>query len=333
VRTTGANRPRVVVSGARPTGQQHLGNYHGALKNWVQLQAEFRCFFFVADWHALTTEYASHERIADLTLEMVLDWLAVGLDPERCTIFQQSAVKEHAELFLLLTMLTPVPWLERNPTYKEQREQLQDRDLSTYGFLGYPVLQAADILMYKAESVPVGIDQAPHIELTREIARRFNGLYRKLFPEPQTVLTNTPKMLGTDGRKMSKSYNNAVYLADSEEEVDRKLSRMVTDPRRARRTDPGEPNDCPAYVSFHRYYCTPEELRYQEEGCRTAAIGCLDCKKIMIKHVQAELAPIRARRARLQPSDAASALAAGNTRARAVAVETMREVREAMGLP
>jgi tryptophanyl-tRNA synthetase len=322
----------IVVSGARPTGRQHLGNYHGALKNWLRLQDEHRCFFFVADWHALTTDWASPEALEDNTIEMVLDWLAVGLDPGRATLFRQSAVKEHAELHLLLGMLTPVPWLERNPTYKEQREQLQDRDLSTYGFLGYPVLQAADVLMYKAWGVPVGVDQAPHIELTREIARRFNTTYRPIFPEPQTLLTETPKIAGTDGRKMSKSYNNAVYLADTPKDVEGKLSRMITDPRRARRTDPGEPNDCPAYLSFHRQYCTPEELRWQEEGCRTAGIGCLECKQVMIKHVQAELEPIRARRARLRPSDAHDALAAGNARARAVAAETMAEVRAVMGL-
>ena len=321
----------VIVSGARPTGRQHLGNYHGALKNWLRLQGESRCYFFVADWHALTTDYAAPGAISENTIEMVLDWLAVGLDPGRCTIFQQSAVKEHAELFLLLGMLTPVPWLERNPTYKEQREQLHDRDLSTYGFLGYPVLQAADVLMYKATHVPVGIDQAPHIELTREIARRFNAAFGPLFPEPQTVLTESPKIVGTDGRKMSKSYDNAVYLTDPPDVVERKLSRMVTDPRRARRTDPGEPTDCPAYMSFHRLYCTPEELRYQEEGCRTAGIGCLECKLIMIKHLQEELEPIRARRAALRPADAEAALAAGNARARAVAEATMAEVREAMG--
>jgi len=323
---------QIVVSGARPTGRQHLGNYHGALKNWLRLQEERRCYFFVADWHALTTDWASPGAIAENTVEMVLDWLAVGLDPERATIFRQSAVKEHAELALLLGMLTPVPWLERNPTYKEQRDQLQDRDLSSYGFLGYPVLQAADVLMYKAEAVPVGIDQAPHIELTREIARRFNATYRPTFPEPQTLLTDAPKIVGTDGRKMSKSYDNAVYLTDSPKDVETKLARMVTDPRRARRTDPGEPADCPAYLSFHRLYCTPEELRYQEEGCRTAGIGCLECKQITIRHVQAELAPIRERRARLGPEDAAAALETGNVRARAVAEGTMTEVREALGL-
>ncbi len=322
----------VMVSGARPTGLLHLGNYHGAIHHWVALQAAHRCFFFVADWHALTTDYAEPGAIAENTLEMVLDWLACGLDPSRCTIFQQSAVKEHAELYLLLAMLVPVPWLERNPTYKEQQTQLDGRDLSTVGFLSYPVLQAADILMYKATAVPVGIDQAPHVEITREIARRFNGLYGRVFPEPATLLAESPKILGTDGRKMSKSYDNAVYLTDSPEEIDRKLSRMVTDTRRQRRSDPGVPADCPAYQSFHRLYCTPEELRWQEDGCRTAAIGCLECKKVMIPHVVAELAPIRERRARLTRDDARRVLEAGNATARQVAETTMAEVRKAVGL-
>ncbi|HLK10414.1 MAG TPA: tryptophan--tRNA ligase [Candidatus Binatia bacterium] len=322
----------VVVSGSRPTGRLHLGHYHGALKNWLRLQETSRCLFFVADWHALTTDWADPGEIGESSIAMVLDWLAVGIDPARCTIFRQSAVPEHAELFLLLGMLTPVPWLERNPTYKEQREELREKDLSTFGFLGYPVLQAADILMYKATAVPVGVDQAPHVELTREIARRFNATYRPVFPEPRTLLTDAPKILGTDGRKMSKSYGNGVYLDDPPEEIERKLARMVTDPRRARRTDPGEPNDCPAYTSLHRIYCTPEELRFVEQGCRTASIGCLECKRIMIAHVQADLAPVRARRARLRPADAQAALAAGDARARTQAAATMAEVRAAMGL-
>jgi tryptophanyl-tRNA synthetase len=265
------------------------------------------------------------------TIEMVLDWLAIGLDPERCTIFQQSAVVAHAELYVLLGMLTPVPWLERNPTYKEQQQQLDGRDLSTFGFLGYPVLQAADVMIYKASAVPVGIDQAPHIELAREIARRFNATYREIFPEPQTLLTETPKIVGTDGRKMSKSYGNAVYLTEDPAEIDRKLSRMITDPRRARRTDPGEPNDCPAYTSLHRIYCTPEELAWAAQGCRTAGIGCLECKKVMIKHVLTSSA-VPERRARLGPADAQAVLDAGNRRAREIAEATMREVRDAMGL-
>jgi tryptophanyl-tRNA synthetase len=323
---------KVVVSGARPTGQLHLGNLHGAIKNWLTLQNEHECLFFVADWHALTTDWAESRDIGKNTIEMVLDWLAIGLDPDRCTIFQQSAVVAHAELFLLLGMLTPVPWLERNPTYKEQQQNLDGKDLSTFGFLGYPVLQAADVLIYKANAVPVGIDQAPHIELAREIARRFNSTYGDIFPEPATMLAPTSKILGTDGRKMSKSYNNAVYLTEPAADVEKKLSRMVTDPRRARRTDAGVPEDCPAYVSFHRTYCTPEELRWQEEGCRTAGIGCLECKKVMIKHVVAELEPIRERRAKLKPDDARAALEAGNAAARAIAARTMAEVREALGL-
>src|SRR5262245_64116017 len=309
---------QVIVSGARPTGRLHLGNWHGALKNWVRLQQEHECFFFIADWHALTTSWEDPIGIEEATVEMVLDWLAVGLDPDRCTIFQQSAVREHAELFLVLAMVTPVPWLERNPTYKEQREQITDRDLSTLGFLAYPVLQAADVLMYKAAAVPVGVDQAPHIELAREIARRFNATYREIFPEPQTLFTDTPKIVGTDGRKMSKSYGNAVYLTEDPAEIDKKLSRMITDPRRARRTDPGVPDDCPAYTSLHRIYCTPEELTWVNQGCRTAGIGCLECKKTMIKHVIAELAPIRERRAKLTADDARAVLAAGNRRAREI---------------
>jgi tryptophanyl-tRNA synthetase len=325
-------RSHVVVSGARPTGRLHLGNLHGAIKSWLEVQTAHECFFFVADWHALTTDYAEPGAVGESTIEMVLDWLAVGLDPSRCALFQQSAVKEHAELFLLLAMLTPVPWLERNPTYKEQREALAGRDLSTLGFLGYPVLQAADVLMYKATAVPVGVDQAPHIELAREIARRFNHLYRPIFPEPETMLATSPKILGTDGRKMSKSYQNAVYLTEPPEDVAAKLSRMVTDPRRARRHDPGEPADCPVYTSLHRIYSTPAELAWQEQGCRTAGIGCLECKQVTIRHVLAELETIRTRREGLRADDARDALTTGNRRASEVARRTMGEVREAMGL-
>jgi tryptophanyl-tRNA synthetase len=323
--------PEVVVSGARPTGQLHLGNLHGALQVWRSLQSEHRCLFFVADWHALTTDYADVRDLQASVREMVRDWLAIGLDPERVTIFQQSLVKEHAELQLIFSMITPVPWLERNPVYKEQREQLNDRDLSTLGFLGYPVLQAADILVYKGTHVPVGIDQVPHIELTREIARRFNQLYGAVFPEPQSLLAETPKIPGLDGRKMSKSYNNTVLLSDSPEDVDRKLSRMATDPRRVRRHDAGDPKDCPAFI-LHRVYSTPEELEYVTNGCRTAGIGCLDCKKIMIKHVLAELAPIRERRAQLTTHDVDAVINAGTETARGIARSTMNEVRAAVGL-
>jgi tryptophanyl-tRNA synthetase len=331
--TDAAQPSTVIVSGARPTGRLHLGNWHGALKSWVALQHQHDCYFFIADWHALTTAWEESGGIRAATEEMVLDWLALGLDPARCTIFQQSAVKEHAELFLILAMLTPVPWLERNPTYKEQREQLLDRDLSTFGFLGYPVLQAADVLMYKATAVPVGVDQAPHIELAREIARRFNATFAPVFPEPATLLTATPKIVGVDGRKMSKSYGNAIFLTEPAADVEKKLSRMVTDTRRQRRTDPGVPEDCPTWTTLHKAYCTPAELQETALGCRTASIGCLDCKRVMIKHVLAELEPFRDRRERLRPDDAWAAIDAGNARARAVAARTMAEVRAAVGLP
>jgi tryptophanyl-tRNA synthetase len=322
-----------IVSGARPTGRLHLGHLHGALKNWVRLQENYRCYFFVADWHALTTDYATPQGIKQSTVEMVMDWLSVGLDPDKCVLFRQSRIKEHAELHLLYSMITPVPWLERNPTYKEQIKELVGKDLSTYGFLGYPVLQAADITIYKANKVPVGVDQAPHVELTREIVRRFNQVYKPIFPEPEVLLTETQKLPGTDGRKMSKSYGNAVFLSDTPQEIDKKLSRMMTDPARARRTDPGEPEKCPAF-SLHKIYSTPEEIAEVSKGCRTATIGCLDCKKIMIKHVVEDLAPFREKRAELEkrPQEVDAVLGAGNQAARTKATETMSEVRETLGL-
>lgn len=334
---------RIVVSGMRPTGPLHLGHLHGALRNWVRLQAEAdRCFFFVADWHVLTTRPEGTQSIEENTLQMVTDWLAVGIDPEKVVLFRQSAVKQHAELHLLLSMITPTPWLVRNPTVKEQARDLglisgeDDQAVLSlsYGLLGYPVLQSADVLVYKATAVPVGEDQAPHIELTREIARRFNHVYRPVFPEPQTLVTQAPRVPGLDGRKMSKSYHNAVWLRDSPEEVQRKLARMMTDPRRVRRTDPGEPEDCPAF-RLHRMYCTPEEIDYVTRGCRTAGIGCLECKNIMIRHVIADLAPIAQRRHELEqnPQVVRDVLARGQEEARQVAEETMQEVRSAVGLP
>jgi tryptophanyl-tRNA synthetase len=328
----------VIVSGMRPTGRLHLGHLHGALRNWVRLQAEHRCFFFVADWHVLTTDPEHTAAIDGHALDMVITWLAVGIDPERAVIFRQSAVKEHAELHLLLSMITPTPWLLRNPTVKEQAKDLgllsgDDSDVATlnYGLLGYPVLQSADVLVYKAAGVPVGVDQAPHIELTREIARRFNGFYGPVLPEPEVLLTEVPKIPGTDGRKMSKSYNNAVFLSEPAADIERKLSRMMTDPRRVRRTDPGEPNDCPAF-NLHRVYCTDDEIAYVTRGCRTAGIGCLECKQIMIKHVIAELTPIRERHDELSahPQQVAAVLERGNEQARSVARQTMHEVRAAM---
>src|SRR5918994_5026164 len=323
----------IIVSGARPTGRLHLGHLHGALKNWNRLQENYRCYFFVADWHALTTDYASPQGINQSTREMVMDWLSIGLEPTRSVVFRQSRVKEHAELHLLYSMITPVPWLERNPTYKEQIKELVGKDLSTYGFLGYPVLQAADIVMYKGSKVPVGVDQAPHVELTREIVRRFNQIYRPVFPEPEVLLTETQKLPGLDGRKMSKSYNNAVFLSDPPEEIDKKLSRMMTDPARVKRTDPGEPEKCPAF-ELHKIYCTPEDIEYVSKGCRSAAIGCLDCKKIMIKHVIDDLAPFREKRAQYEnkPQEVEAVLRAGNRMAQQKAAETMTEVRETLGL-
>ena len=322
-----------IVSGMRPTGRLHLGHLIGTLRTWRELQRQHECFFFVADWHALTTDYDRAEAVGPNVLEMVTDWLAAGIDPARATIFLQSAIAEHAELHLLLSMITPLGWLERVPTYKDMQAQLADRDLSTYGFLGYPVLQAADILMYRATGVPVGADQVPHVELTREIARRFNHVFGATFAEPQAMLAPAPRVPGTDGRKMSKSLNNAVFLADSAAEVKAKLSRMMTDPRRARRHDPGEPADCPAYT-LHREYCTPEELAYTAEGCRTAGIGCLECKQIMIARLEAELGPLRERRLALaaRPEEVRAALVAGTRRARALAVETMALVRERVGV-
>lgn len=324
---------QTIVSGARPTGLLHLGHLHGALRNWVGLQEDYRCFFFVADWHALTTDYQSPDRIRESSQAMVAEWLSVGLDPSRCTIFRQSDVKEHAELHLLLSMLTPVPWLERNPTYKEQVQELSGRDLSTYGFLGYPVLQAADIVMYKAHRVPVGADQAPHVELTREIVRRFNGLYGPVFPEPDVLLAEARRVPGLDGRKMSKSYGNSVLLSDPPEAIDRKLSRMVTDTARVRRTDPGEPEKCPAF-QLHRIYSTPEEIREVSEGCRSAGIGCLDCKKVMIRHVIDDLAPFRENLSRYEkrPDDIRDVVAQGNRVAGEEAAATMSEVRSALTL-
>jgi tryptophanyl-tRNA synthetase len=323
----------IIVSGARPTGRLHLGHLHGALKNWIRLQENYRCYFFVADWHALTTDYATPQGIRQSTIEMVMDWLSIGLDPTRSVIFRQSRVKEHAELHLIYSMITPVPWLERNPTYKEQIKELTGKDLSTYGFLGYPVLQAADITIYKANKVPVGVDQAPHVELTREIVRRFNQLYRPVFPEPEVLLTETQKLPGLDGRKMSKSYGNAVFLSDPPEEIDKKLSRMMTDPARVKRTDPGEPEKCPAF-ELHKIYCTPEEIEFVSNGCRTAAIGCLECKKVMIKHVIEDLAPFREKRAQLEkkPEVVEEILQAGHEAAQEKASETMSEVRETLGL-
>jgi tryptophanyl-tRNA synthetase len=330
-----------IVSGFRPTGKLHLGHLHGTLTNWVRLQESYRCFFFVADWHALTTGNVTADTIRESTEEMVIDWLSVGLDPSKSVIFRQSDIKEHAELHLIFSMITPTPWLIRNPTVKEQARELgfiQSDDETevakiNYGLLGYPVLQSADILMYKAQRVPVGVDQVPHIEISREIARRFNNTYREIFPEPQPLLTEIPKIPGTDGRKMSKSYGNAVILSEPPTDIDTKLSRMATDPRRVRRRDPGEPADCPAF-NLHRLYCTPEEIEFVSNGCRTAEIGCLDCKKVMIRHVLEDLAKFREKRTYWEQhrDKVREVLVEGGRKARAVAVQTMTEVRDVVGV-
>lgn len=328
-----AERKRI-LSGMRPTGKLHLGNLHGALENWIQLQTQYDCFFFVADWHALTTDYADTQQIRGNSWEMILDWLAAGLDPEQCTLFIQSDVKQHAELYLLLGMVTPLPWLERNPTYKEQQQQITSKDLATYGFLGYPVLQAADIIIYRAHGVPVGKDQLPHVELTREIARRFNHLYqREVFPVPDALLTEVPVLPGTDGRKMSKSYGNCLYISEPEDQLVHKIRNMMTDPQRARKTDPGDPEVCPVFA-YHKLYSTPEQITELAEGCRTAGIGCVDCKKILIGNVLERLRPIREKHEQLKGNMAGvqEILRAGNGKAREEAGITMELVRDAIGL-
>ena len=360
---------RRVLSGMRPTGKLHLGNYMGALKNWVRLQHEtnddgsrkYECYFVVVDYHALTTDYADPRNVAQNTLDVALDWLGAGLDPEICTLFVQSHVPQHAELHLLLSMITPLSWLERVPTYKEQQENLSSKDLSTYGFLGYPLLQSADILVYQADFVPVGQDQVAHVELTREVARRFNqfcppagyvppthaqlketlvaegnGLelqsaVRPILPEPQVLLTPSPKLPGTDGRKMSKSYGNTILLTDPEPVIRQKLRPMVTDPARVRRTDPGDPDKCPV-GDLHKVFSTPETMAKVYEGCRSAGIGCLECKGWAADSIVRELAPIQERRAQYDEQRALEILSNGAVRARKRASQTMSEVNRAMHL-
>ncbi|CAB1277217.1 Tryptophan--tRNA ligase [Candidatus Nitrosacidococcus tergens] len=391
-----------VLSGMRPTGQLHLGHYHGVLKNWVQLQHQYHCFFFVADWHALTTEYENPQTIAPNIWDMVIDWLAVGIDPEVATLFIQSRVPEHAELHLLLSMITPLSWLERVPTYKDQQQKLKDKNLSTYGFLGYPLLQSADILIYKATQVPVGEDQVPHVEITREVARHFNHLYgyesnyeslvdlaikkmgkknaktyqqlrnkfqeqgdnaalvgakylvetqqnlavqdqerlidylegtgKTILPEPQALLTPAARMPGLDGQKMSKSYGNTITLRDSPDQISRKIKTMPTDPARIRRTDPGNPDKCPVW-QFHLIYSNDEIKQWVQTGCRSAHIGCIDCKQPVIEAMQAELQPIRERGEEYtRKNTVREIIDEGSIRAQKVAYQTISEVREAMGL-
>lgn len=324
---------RRVLSGMRPSGKLHLGHHIGVLVNWRKLQDDHDCYYFAADWHALTTEYERTGVIRESIDDMIIDWMACGIDPKKSTIFVQSHVPEHAELHLLLSMITPLPWLERNPTYKEQLRELSTRDLHTYGFLGYPVLQAADILMYDAALVPVGIDQVPHLELTREIARRFNYLYREVFRIPEAYLTETPKLMGMDNRKMSKSYGNAILLSDTAEEVWAKVKPMVTDPARVRRTDPGNPEICNVFA-YHRIFSDRETIDRVNAGCRTAGIGCIECKKWMFERMEKVLAPIREERKRIVESGLSvrDVLDEGTERARAVAARKMNEVRDAVGI-
>jgi tryptophanyl-tRNA synthetase len=320
-----------VLSGMRPTGKTHLGHLHGILENWRDLQDTYECFYFAADWHALTSEYKNTEIIRESLIEMIIDWLSVGLDPQRSTLFVQSWVKEHAELHLLLSMITPLSWLERNPTYKEQQEELADKDIGTYGFLGYPVLQAADILMYKGNYVPVGKDQLPHLEITREIARRFNYLYRETFPPPEALLTEVPNLVGIDGRKMSKSYNNAIFISDAPDVLAAKIEQMITDPQRGYRKDPGDPDVCGLFP-YHRIYSTPEAVEEINRECRRAGIGCRECKKILIKNVQQYLAPIQEKRRYYldHQTEVEEIINEGTGRAREVAQHTMVEAREVM---
>lgn len=320
-----------VLSGMQPSGLLHLGNLLGALENWKALQDQYDCFFFIADWHALSTNYADTSRIREFVHEMLVDWLAVGIDPNKATIFVQSSNPDHAILHLLLSMITPIPWLERNPTYKEKQEQIADRDLATYGFLGYPVLQAGDILLYKADFVPVGKDQLPHLELTRELARRFNSLYKRVFREPQELLTSFPKVLGTDGRKMSKSYGNTINLSDTEPVLRQKLKTMVTDPARVRRTDPGNPDICPVY-DFHKIYSQPAVIERVNRECRTAEIGCIDCKKLAADVMVAKLSPVWDARKTISndPKQVQDIVEAGADRAKKASHQTLEEVKDAM---
>ena len=325
-----AKRDRV-LSGMRPSGKLHLGNYLGALANWVKLQDSMECFYFVADWHVLTDTLDVRD-VPRNTIDMAADWLGAGLDPERSTLFIQSLVQEHAELHLLLSMATPVSWLERVPTYKERIENLH-LESPSYGLLGYPVLQAADILMYKANWVPVGIDQVPHIELTREIARRFNAAFGAVFVEPEAKLTEIPKVPGTDGRKMSKSYDNTIELGDTADTIRKKVRPMMTDPARKRRTDPGNPEVCPVF-DLHRIFTPEPDREWAATGCRTAAIGCLDCKERLLKHMLPVLEPIRERREKFaeNPQAIVDVLRHGSERARTIARATMEEVRSVVPL-
>ena len=324
---------KIVLSGMRSTGKLHLGHLFGTLHNWVALQEKHRCFFFAADLHALTSDYADPSRVLENTVEALADWIAVGIDPERSVVFVQSMVPEHAELHLILSMITPLGWLERVPTYKDQIREIENKDLGTYGFLGYPVLQTADIILYRAHFVPVGEDQASHLELSREITRRFNSFYGDVFPEPRALFTPTPKVPGLDGRKMSKSYDNAINLSDPPDTLRRKCMEMFTDPTRVRRKDPGHPESCNLFA-FHRLLSPPEVRVRVESECRAATIGCVEDKKLLAEQLVAFLEPIQRRREELlrDRGSLLGILRDGSSRARQRARETMELVRDALGL-
>ena len=316
-----------ILSGMRPTGPLHLGHLHGVLKNWLKLQEEYECFYFIADWHALTTEYESPQKISEFSKELFLEWLSVGLSPEKSIIFLQSAIKEHAELYLIFSMFTPVAWLERNPTYKDMLQNLKNKDLATYGFLGYPVLQAADILIYKAKKVPVGLDQVPHLELTREIARRFNYIYQvDYFPEPEALLSEVPKIPGIDGRKMSKSYGNAIFLNDPPEVIRKKVMSYVTDTQRPKKSDPGDPeNRCVAF-NLIKLYFTKEEKEEIIRDCKNAILGCVECKRRLADKILKTIEPIWEKRKEIEKKDWKEMLYTGIKKAREIARQTLEEV-------
>ena len=324
-----------VVSGMRPTGRLHLGHFVGALHRWAELQTTYDCMYFVADWHALTSDYADTSRLSEYTYDNVADWIAAGIDPEQATIFVQSLVPEHAELQLLLSMVVPIPWLERVPTYKEQMEQLAERDLSTLGFLGYPLLQAADVIIYRGQYVPVGEDQVPHLELTREVVRRFQGFYGELFPEPQPLLTHFPRLPGLDNRKMSKSYHNTIDLADDEETVRKKVMQMYTDPKRIRADIPGTVEGNPVFIYHDAFNPDTAEVDDLKGRYREGKVGDVEVKKKLVAAINAALRPMRERRAELlaQPGRLREIVMDGSSRARTIAQETMKDVREAIGLP
>ena len=321
---------KTILSGMRSTGKLHLGNLLGALQNWVKLQDDYNCFFMVADWHALTTESRRTKEIAAFAREMVVDWLVAGIDPKKSTVFVQSAVLEHAELHLLLSMITPIPWLERNPTYKSQMNELKEKDLSNYGFLGYPVLQAADILVYKASVVPIGQDQLPHLEISREICRRFNNFYGDVFPEPQHVFTSVPALLGIDGRKMSKSYDNCINMSDTKEAVEKKIKKCYTDPKKIRRGDPGDSSGCPIFL-LHNIY-RKDKAAEIDSGCRSGALGCADCKKALLEILLPVFDGMQEKRSQIlgKAGFVGDVLSDGNKRAKAAASKTMEEVRNAI---